>query len=166
MRWPRRSAGRWPGSGGGSRGAGEGIIRNLAGFEDENDATLDERWLRDAALRLAVSVDPLAIEAKTYAERLRKHVEAAWPRGLTGPLDLGTVLRAPPQSKWLAGSDADQPPTFAWGSIHSVKGREFPAAVLVLPKKLVADDGLTALDHWERGSGPPPSSFGQGATSL
>jgi superfamily I DNA/RNA helicase len=35
--------------------------------------------------------------------------------------------------------------------VHSVKGREFPGVVVVLPRKLLEDDhGHTVLDHWEQ----------------
>lgn len=130
----------------------EGVLRVVAGFEDQTDSELDERWLRDAAVRLTVGLSPAGAAAKDYAERVRGYVEEmSWPDG-TGPQPgFKNMLKAPPQDRWSAVGEIQRSPTFAWGSVHSVKGREFPGVVVVLPRKLLVDsDGLTVLDHWHR----------------
>jgi hypothetical protein len=131
----------------------EVVLRDIAGFKDETDSTLDERWLRGVAIRLAVSIDPTGIEAKVYADRLRTYVkQIAWPPGITPRADLGTLLKAPSQNQGLPDDTVVQPLAFAWGSIHSVKGREFPSVVVALPQRLIPDaDRLDVLDHWDRG---------------
>ena len=74
-----------------------------------------------------------------------------WPDG-TGPQPgFGSMLKAPPLDRWSAVGEIERSPTFAWASVHSVKGREFPSVVVVLPPKLPKDrDGLTVLDYWQQ----------------
>ena len=129
----------------------EATLQEIAGIEDTG--LLDERWLRDTAVRLAVSLDPAGLDAKSYAAQVRKYVEQVrWPAGITPRSDIGTTLKAPRAGMWPAAGDDDATPAFASATIHSVKGREFPGVIVVLPKKLRADaDGLHVLDHWERG---------------
>ena len=130
---------------------GERTLRIVAD-DDQTDPALDERWLRDAVVRLAVSLDPTAGDAKAYALGLRQYIAGIhWPAGTTPRTDLGMMFKAPAQKDWLAAS-RDDAETFAYATIHSVKGREFPAVVVVLPKNLLTDaDNHHVLDHWERG---------------
>ena len=46
-----------------------------------------------------------------------------------------------------------EPPTgMPWGTIHSVKGREFEPVVLVIPQQLVPNsEGKSCLDLWAEG---------------
>lgn len=129
----------------------ESVLRTVAGYDDQTDSELDERWLRNAAVRLAVTLKPGAV-AREYADRVRRYVEdIQWPDG-TGPrVSLGNTLKAPVQDKWSPVGQLERSPAFAWGTVHSVKGREFPGVVVVLPRKLLEDDhGHTVLDHWEQ----------------
>lgn len=134
----------------------EGALRNVADVDDEDEAALDERWLRDAAYRLAASLDPAGSTAKAYALKVRDYVKKVpWPVGVI-PKDnagLGSFLKAPQESAWPT-PDEDAPAMFPFGTIHSVKGREFPTVVVVLPKSLREDetDGHV-LDHWDQGVG-------------
>lgn len=129
----------------------EDVLQEIAGIEDSG--LLDERWLRDTAVRLAVSLDPAGLDAKSYAAQVRKYVEQVrWPAGVTPRSDLGMTLKAPRAGLWPAARDDDGTPSFASATIHSAKGREFPGVIVVLPKKLRADaKGLHVIDHWERG---------------
>lgn len=130
----------------------EGILQDIAGFENGTESTLDEFWLRDTAVRLAVSHDPTGVEAKPYADQIRRHIEQIWPDGIARRPGLGTLLRAPNQDRWAAAGKIDQSPMFACATIHSVKGREFPAVIMVLPRKLISDDkNRNVLDHWYHG---------------
>jgi superfamily I DNA/RNA helicase len=130
----------------------ERTLRLVADTDDQTDSAPDERWLRDSAVRLAVSLDPTASNAKAYALRLRQYIaNMRWPAGTMPRTDLGMIFKAPAQRDWLTAS-TDGPDTFASGTIHSVKGREFPAVVVVLPKNLLTDaDNRHVLDHWEQG---------------
>lgn len=126
----------------------EGTLQAIAGVEDTG--LIDERWLRDTAVRLAVSLDPAGAQAKTYSPLVRKYVEQIrWPAGIRPRSDLGTMLKAPRADMWPA--DDDGASAFASATIHSVKGREFLGVVVVVPKKLRPDaKGLHVLDHWEQ----------------
>ena len=115
----------------------EKILRNVANVDDEDETALDERWLRDAAYRLAASLDPAGSTAKAYAAegpRLREAdtvARLASPRRTTS----GLFLKAPPDSAWPT-SDEEASAVFPFATIHSVKGREFATAVVVLPQNL------------------------------
>jgi superfamily I DNA/RNA helicase len=130
----------------------ERTLRLVADTDDQTDLTPDDRWLRDAAVRLAVSLDPKASSAKAYALKLREYVaNIRWPAGITPRTDLGRIFKAPAQKDWLATS-GNSAEIFASATIHSVKGREFPAVVVVLPKNLLTDaSNHHGLDHWEQG---------------
>jgi len=128
----------------------EGTLRVVANVADHDDSTLDDRWLRETAVRLAVRLNPAGSTPKEYAATVRRHVQnIRWPVGITPRPDLGTLLKAPQESAWLA-SDESEPETFAAATIHSVKGREFAGVVVVLPKNLITDDeNRHVLDCWE-----------------
>jgi hypothetical protein len=73
----------------------EKILRNVANVDDEDGAAPEERWLRDAAYRLAASIDPTGRPAKLYAARVRDYVKRiTWPVGITPKDNLGTFLNA------------------------------------------------------------------------
>jgi len=128
----------------------EKILRNVANVDDEDEDAIDVRWLRDAAYRLAANMDPAGYTAKAYAQKVRDHVEKIdWPAGITRKDKLGPILKAPPESTWPT-SDEEASPAFPFATIHSVKGREFPTVVVVLPKNLREDGGQHVLDHWDR----------------
>jgi DNA helicase II / ATP-dependent DNA helicase PcrA len=110
---------------------------------------LDDRWLREAAIRLAISLDPVGKTPAAYAAAVRAHLQQVdWPGELTIAPNLGSLLRAPTASEWLV--EAEVPGAFRAATIHSVKGQEFPGVVVVLPSNLLKDGaGLHAVDHWE-----------------
>jgi DNA helicase II / ATP-dependent DNA helicase PcrA len=129
----------------------EKTLRNIANVDDEDEAALDGPWLRDTAYRLVANLDPAGIAARAYAQEVRDHVkQIRWPAGIAPKENLGAFLKAPPDSAWpTAGKETLTP--FLSGTIHSVKGCEFPTAVVILPKNLredVADQHV--LDHWEK----------------
>ena len=130
----------------------EKALRNVANVDDEDEAALDERWLRNAAYRLAASLDPAGSTAKSYAQKVRDYVkQIPWPAGITPKDNLGTLLKAPQDSAWPT-SDEDASAVFLAATIHSVKGREFPAVVVILPKNLRQDAANQhVLDHWDQG---------------
>jgi DNA helicase II / ATP-dependent DNA helicase PcrA len=129
----------------------EKILRNVANVDDEDDTALDEHWLRDAAYRLAASLNPAGMAAKAYAQQVRDYVQQIrWPADVTRKDNLGAVLKAPPDTAWPAPDD-EAPVAFPFATIHSVKGREFATAVVVLPQYLRADADGNVLDHWEHG---------------
>jgi superfamily I DNA/RNA helicase len=133
----------------------EKTLRNAANVDDEDEAALEERWLRDAAYRLAASLDPAGSAAKAYAQKVRDYVkQIPWPVGIIPKDNLGTFLKAPPDSAWLTSDEDASAAVFPFATIHSVKGREFPTAVVVLPQNLRMDSaGQHVLDHWDQGIG-------------
>lgn len=129
----------------------ERTLRAAVGSDDRNEPGLDERWLRDAAVRLAVSLDPSGSTAKDFALKLRQYLQGMhWPGGTTPRADLGALIKAPAQDDWPV-ENKDVGEAFASATIHSVKGREFTGVVVVLPKNLLKDNGnCHVLDHWEQ----------------
>jgi DNA helicase II / ATP-dependent DNA helicase PcrA len=130
----------------------EKTLRNVANIDDEDETALHERWLRDAAYRLAASLNPAGSTAKIYAGKVRDYVkQISWPVGVTPRDNLGALLKAPQDSAWPTPDD-DASAVFRYATIHSVKGREFSTAVVVVPQNLRLDqDGQHVLDHWEHG---------------
>jgi DNA helicase-2/ATP-dependent DNA helicase PcrA len=118
---------------------------------------LDHRWLRDVAVRLAVGIDPGSASPREYAQRLRQAVEQlVWPTRID-LRKLGPQLRSPTAADWAAITADQTAGSLAWSTIHAVKGKQFLAVRLVLPKALVTDDdGATVLDHWEAGVNSEP----------
>jgi DNA helicase-2/ATP-dependent DNA helicase PcrA len=129
----------------------EKALRYVANV-DEDESALDQYWLRDAAYRLVGNLDPAGHTARSYAQAVRGHVkQIQWPTGIT-EMDnqaMGSFLKAPQESAWPV-SDEDTPAPFPFATIHSVKGREFPTVIVVLPKKLRTEDGRHVLDHWDQ----------------
>lgn len=111
---------------------------------------VNERWLRSSALRLIHGARP-DIGRAAYAVELRRMVKGlGWPTSVT-LANLGNQLATPSEANWndLA---LNAPTTIPWGTIHSVKGREFDAVVLVIPNQLTPDaEGNTCLDLWSQG---------------
>ena len=98
----------------------------------KNDPRITDRWLRDAAVRLAVTLDPTVASAQDFAQRLRESIKAVhWPGGVTPAANLGQLLRAPDQKLWQPSDDTH---AFRSATIHSVKGQEFPGVVVVFPE--------------------------------
>jgi DNA helicase II / ATP-dependent DNA helicase PcrA len=129
----------------------EKTLRKAADIDDEDETALDQRWLRDAAYRLAANLNPAGITAKAYAQKVREHVKQIhWPAGITPNNNLGAFLKAPPDSAWPK-SEEEELPAFPFATIHSVKGREFATVVVVLPKDLRTDSAKQhVLDHWDQ----------------
>lgn len=130
----------------------EKIIRGAANVDDEDEIALDERWLRDAAYRLAAGLDPSGSTAKAYAQKVREYVtHIPWPAGIIPRDNLGAFLKAPPDRTWPA-PDEETRSGLSFATIHSVKGREFATAAVVIPQNLRTDAGdQNVLDHWEHG---------------
>ena len=128
----------------------EKVIRSAANVDDEDETAFDERWLRDAAYRLAASLDPAASTAKAYAQKVRDYVkQIPWPADIIPKDNLGAFLKAPPDQAW-PNPDREAPAGFPFATIHSVKGREFSTAVVALPQNLRTDpSNQNVLDHWE-----------------
>lgn len=123
-------------------------LEHAGGLADRLGVT--ERWLRSSALRLANGVTP-RIGRVAYALELRRIVQRlGWPTSVT-IANLGHQLATPSETKW--SELMLEPPTgVPWGTIHSVKGREYEAVVLVIPQQLVPNsEGKSCLDLWSEG---------------
>jgi superfamily I DNA/RNA helicase len=127
-------------------------LRNVANVDDEDETALDDGWLRDAAYRLAASLDPAGSTAKAYAQTVRDYVkQIRWPAGTVPNDNLGAILKAPQDSAWPT-PDEEAAAVFPFATIHSAKGRQFATAVVVLPQNLRTDPhNQHVLDHWEHG---------------
>jgi DNA helicase II / ATP-dependent DNA helicase PcrA len=130
----------------------ERVIRTAADVDELDESSLDERWLRDTAVRLAVSAGPTSSTPRNYAEKLRQHVkQIQWPAGITPRYDLGGFIKAPKGAVWKV-SRAGVSGAFAAATVHSVKGREYASVVVVVPKELHTDNsGCHVIDYWEDG---------------
>ena len=127
----------------------EKVIRSAANVDDEDETAFDERWLRDAAYRLAASLDPAASTAKAYAQKVRDYVkQIPWPADIIPKDNLGAFLKAPPDQAW-PNPDKEAQAEFPFATIQSVKGREFSTAVVALPQNLRTDpSNQNVLDRW------------------
>jgi hypothetical protein len=110
---------------------------------------LDRRWLRDAATRVLMAAHPADHDSSTYTARIRAVVSSiAFPPHLK-LRRVNQYLATPPAVAWRALEKPQQRPWFTWGTIHSVKGQEFPGVALIIPEGLRKDDkGRTVIDHW------------------
>lgn len=107
-------------------------------------------WLRSQAVRLVMTLDPLELSAATYAERVRSHVRAIdWPEGVATSVN-GRSMAAPAEAAWKLALAQPSGNVLPWGTIHSAKGREYPAVALVIPETLrKGEDKKSVLDHWQ-----------------
>jgi len=109
-------------------------------------------WLRESAIRIASGRDPRVTSRADYASAIREHVRALkWPaeHALAGIAD---QLKAPPENKWTDLLGVPDRQDLAADTVHGVKGREFPAVAVVIPKSLrTDDDDRTSLDCWQEG---------------
>jgi len=120
----------------------------------EDDPRIADRWLRDTAVRLAITLDPTVSSAQDFARSLRESIKAIpWPSGVAPAANLHNLLKAPHQKNWQPGDDI---PAFRSVTIRSVKGQEFPAVVVVIPEARRKDAGRHVLDHWENGLATEP----------
>jgi DNA helicase II / ATP-dependent DNA helicase PcrA len=115
------------------------------------ESQISRRWLREAAMRLLIGYDPRDLKSSEYAAKIREHVSAlSWPTPQV-LVSLADNLKAVPQAGWDALISAPDEQGFVVDTIHGVKGKEFPAVAVVVPKKLRADsEGRTVLDCWEQ----------------
>lgn len=130
-----------------------GSRTSLAIDEACEEVGVSPRWLREAATRVVLGVDPRQGNRIDYTTSVRQVIQGlSWP---TGTVISNQRLATPPEAAWTTleiGAPADSPP-LSWTTVHGAKGREFDAVILVIPKTLRPDDGgLTCLDHWEQGS--------------
>jgi DNA helicase-2/ATP-dependent DNA helicase PcrA len=120
------------------------------------EAGLKMDWLREAALRLALAADPSTLGPRDYAKAVRTTVDQlTWPAHVQRP-SLNSHFRTPNSDQW---SELGVEPSggMRWGTVHSVKGQEFPAVIVVLPQKMIKDSsGLSVLDQWEQGVDAEP----------
>lgn len=130
----------------------ERVLRAAADVGELDESSLDERWLRDTAVRLAVTVGSTGSTPKDYAEKLRQHIkQIRWPANITPRQDLGAFIKAPKSGSWKA-SHEDVTRGFAAATVHSVKGLEYASVVVVIPEKLHTDiSDRHVIDHWEDG---------------
>ena len=114
-------------------------------------AGVNDRWFRRLVASISTGLrDEVASGRLGFTRTLKDRLSAvSWPNG--NSLVSGSV-RTPREQSWRAClGPSPEPDAMRAATIHSVKGREFPAVLLVLPDRPRMDaDGLSVLDHWEQ----------------
>jgi hypothetical protein len=84
----------------------ERMLRSVAHVEEDlGGGAVEDRWLRETAVRLAVSLDPAGSNAKDFAAAARGYVaQIVWPDAVVPRTDLGNIFKAPSPSEWLPRS--------------------------------------------------------------
>lgn len=117
---------------------------------------VDERRLRELAVRMAVTLSVREKSRSQFAQDVRVYLRAVpWADlNITTPrLDrLGKQFQAPDEQIWKRIS-AQSKALVQASTVHGVKGREFRAVGLVIPKPRKSNGRFnrTALDDWEHG---------------
>jgi hypothetical protein len=112
---------------------------------------LERTFLREMATRLVMTAHA-TVSREVFAKKIREIVDGLdWPTGIK-LRKLSAFLRAPSEGQWRQIDAVSPQECLRYGHVHSVKGREFDAVTLVIPKKLhVEEGGTTAIDHWRDG---------------
>jgi DNA helicase II / ATP-dependent DNA helicase PcrA len=120
-------------------------------------AGIEPRWLRDAAFRTAMAGDPTGCDRTEYTDRVRTVINGfRYPAGLS-LASVTQYLKTPSDRQWAKLDRTSPDDCLNWGTIHSVKGQEFEAVALVIPRSLRKDgDDRNVIDHWETGTDSEP----------
>lgn len=112
---------------------------------------LDERILRDLAVRICLGLDPLLLSRSEYAKAVRDLVETSALPAAVELKKLSDQIKAAPEDTWKEIEGYAAHPLLPWATVHTVKGREFPAVVMTIPKSLQKNaDEKTVVDLWEQ----------------
>lgn len=113
---------------------------------------LSRPWLRDAAVRVAMAADAATVSREVFTRTVRQTVDRlTWPKHVQ-LRPLATYFKTPSDRQWQQLDTTPQHECLRWGTVHSVKGREFEAVTLVISKGLNKDDyDRTAIDDWHDG---------------
>ncbi|MDA1363066.1 ATP-dependent helicase [Glycomyces luteolus] len=117
---------------------------------------IDGRRLRELAVRTAVTLSVREKSRSQFAQEVRAYFRAVpWTDlNITTPrLDrLGKQFQAPDEKIWERIS-AQSKALVQGSTVHGVKGREFRAVGLVIPKPRKSNErsSRTVLDDWEQG---------------
>lgn len=113
---------------------------------------LTVHWLRDASIRVLMATNPATVTAEEFTEKMRAVIDKLdWPTSINRR-PTNTYLRKPSVKQWNTLGATPQLDSLPWGTIHSVKGKEFESVVVVLPSQIRKDgpDQLSALESWEQ----------------
>lgn len=118
---------------------------------------LDERMLRDLAVRICLGLNPLTLSRTDYAKAIRDLIETSPLPASVELKKLSDPIKAAPVDTWNEVAEHGVQPILPWATIHTVKGREFPAVVMTIPKSLRKNaDDKTVVDLWEEGGEDEP----------
>ncbi|MEU5156141.1 UvrD-helicase domain-containing protein [Glycomyces sp. NPDC021274] len=117
---------------------------------------IDERRLREASVRMAVSLSAQGKTRGQFAREVRDYFrDVQWTelKPVAPELDgLGNLIQAPTEEVWNGMSNRGQL-LVQCSTVHGVKGREFKGVGIVIPSSLRPNEGSgrTLLDDWEHG---------------
>ena len=128
----------------------------LRGFQPVDvqllEGGIDQRWFKRLIAQLLAALSNQPGMGRTEFTRSLKTLltSVPWPAG--NSLEPGAI-RTPRAESWrtvAAAVTGHAEGTLRAATVHSVKGQEFQAVLLRIPKSLRTDgEGLTVLDHWE-----------------
>lgn len=116
------------------------------------DAGIDQRWFKRLIAQLVAALSNHLEAGRTEFTTSLQGVlrSVVWPAG--NSLRPGAI-RTPREGSWSTVSEVVTHPeehALRAATVHSVKGQEFQAVLLRIPKDLHPDsESLTVLDHWE-----------------
>jgi superfamily I DNA/RNA helicase len=135
-----------------------GLIDNVTSDEETTEKILlslnmSPRWLRRAALYLALTAPPSSHTKESYLTLIRDKVsKLSYPHNVELK-SVNSFFRRVSDEQWATLNlpvDHDQFVKLPYSTVHGVKGQEFDGVVLVLPQHFKRDDeNKTPLDHWE-----------------
>jgi superfamily I DNA/RNA helicase len=135
-----------------------GLVDGLDTASKSTDKIVDEfklsrRWLRSAALFVALSTSPLANTRESYTVQLQAKInKLTWQEGIVLK-SVTSYLRRPTEAQWSTlniPSTVSEHVSLPFNTVHGVKGQEFEGVILIIPRNLHPDSsGMTVLDYWE-----------------
>lgn len=116
-----------------------------------DEAGINERWFRRLVAGTNTYMrDQVQDGRSEFTDSLKNLLaDVSWPDGHSL---VSGAIRKPREDTWSDAIDRDVgTDVLRSATIHSVKGKDFPAVLLSLPERPREDEnGLSVLDHWEQ----------------
>lgn len=112
---------------------------------------VEERWLREFAVRISISLDATEKPRGVFAEEVRTFLKNAEWGHLDAPTvrSIGSMYKAPSEKSWGSITHLTVSPLVPYSTIHGVKGMEFRGVVLIIPEAPKSKATEELLDAWE-----------------